>query len=163
MGFRIEERGGEILEEVLELDREISWEVMDEEHRSSIGYEEYSRRHRELFLSIYNSPGEQRFIAAYDDSGRLIGVAWVKEEMDTVNYERYAYLYDLEVRPESRRSGVGKALLEGAVEYCRRKGYRRLGLRVEVRNSPALRLYRRFGFRPSALFMELDLGGGRAP
>ncbi|MFP3229192.1 MAG: hypothetical protein RXR47_03495, partial [Nitrososphaeria archaeon] len=80
--YRIEEHGAEILEDVLELDREVSWEVMDEAARSSMGYEEYARRHRELFLSIFNSPGEQRFFAAYDASGRLIGVAWVKEEMD---------------------------------------------------------------------------------
>ncbi len=160
MDYRIEERGDEVLEEVMELDREVSWEVMDEAYRSSMSYEEYARRHREVFLSIYNSPGRQRFIVAYDASGRLAGVAWIKEEMDTVNYERYAYLYDLEVRREHRRRGLGRALLERAIEYCRRNGYDRIGLRVELRNSAALRLYLRAGFRPSALFMELRLDGG---
>ncbi len=160
MEFRIEERGEEVLEEVLELDREISWEMMDEGQRSSLGYEEYARRHRELFLSIYRSPGRQRFFVAYDGSGRMIGVAWVKEEVDTVNYDVYAYLYDLEVRREFRRMGVGRALLDRVIEYCRRNGYRRLGLRVELRNAPALRLYSRAGFRPVALLMELRLGEG---
>ncbi|MGB9733796.1 MAG: GNAT family N-acetyltransferase [Conexivisphaera sp.] len=157
MGYRIEERGDEILEDVMDLDSEISWEVMDEKHRSSMNYDEYLRRHRELFMSIYNSPGRQRFIAAYDASGALVGVAWIKEEVDTVNYESYAYLYDLEVKKEHRRSGVGRALLERAIEYCRRNGYSRIGLRVELRNTAALRLYVSSGFRPSALLMELEL------
>ncbi|BBE41467.1 GNAT family N-acetyltransferase [Conexivisphaera calida] len=157
MDYRIEERGDEILEAVIDLDSEISWEVMDEKHRSSMDYDEYLRRHRELFLSIYNSPGRQRFIAAYDVSGALIGVAWIKEEIDTVNYESYAYLYDLEVKREHRRSGIGRALLKRAIEYCRRNGYRRMGLRVELSNTAALRLYLSSGFRPSALLMELEL------
>lgn len=157
----LEGGAGELLEELLELDREVSWEVVDERYKS-MGFEEYAARHREVFMGIYRSPGEQAFIVALDASGRPIGMAWIREEWDTVNYIKYAYLYDLEVRREHRRSGLGKRLLEEAIRYCERKGYAKLGLRVESRNAGALRMYEEFGFRPIALIMELQLGGGGA-
>jgi ribosomal protein S18 acetylase RimI-like enzyme len=50
------------------------------------------------------------------------------------------------VSREARRQGVGRALLDGAVEWARGAGIRKLELHVFPWNTPALALYESFGF-----------------
>ena len=45
-----------------------------------------------------------------------------------------------------RRQGVGRALLEAAVEWARESRIRKLELHVFPHNEPAIRLYDQFGF-----------------
>jgi putative acetyltransferase len=52
----------------------------------------------------------------------------------------------LMVAKDARRQGVGKALLETAVEWARASGVRKLELHVFPWNEPAIQLYERFGF-----------------
>jgi RimJ/RimL family protein N-acetyltransferase len=52
----------------------------------------------------------------------------------------------LMVAKDARRRGVGKALLEAAVEWARGSGVRKLELHVFPWNEPAIQLYERFGF-----------------
>ena len=47
---------------------------------------------------------------------------------------------------DARRQGVGRALLEAAVEWARGAGIRKLELHVFPWNEPAIQLYERFGF-----------------
>jgi RimJ/RimL family protein N-acetyltransferase len=46
-----------------------------------------------------------------------------------------------------RRRGIGRALLEQAVDWARRTGVTKLELHVFPHNEPAIRLYETFGFR----------------
>ena len=55
---------------------------------------------------------------------------------------------DLYVRPESRRRGVARALLEAVAEEARAGGAHRLSLQTESANVRAIELYGRIGFRP---------------
>jgi ribosomal protein S18 acetylase RimI-like enzyme len=50
------------------------------------------------------------------------------------------------VTPAHRGTGVGRALMEAAVEEARARGVRDLWLEVLVQNEPAIRLYERLGF-----------------
>lgn len=50
-----------------------------------------------------------------------------------------------------RRRGIGRALLEQAVEWARRSGVRKLELHVFPWNEPALALYESFGFEREGL------------
>src|SRR2546423_4143491 len=52
----------------------------------------------------------------------------------------------LMVAKDARRQGVGKALLEAAVEWARASEIRKLELHVFPWNEPAIGLYERFGF-----------------
>ena len=82
-----------------------------------------------------------------------------------------AEIYRIGVRPELRRRGLGRRLLEAAEEVCREQGSRRLLLEVREDNIPALTLYRAFGFEEiyrrkryykdpvsDAIMMEKDIG-----
>ena len=57
----------------------------------------------------------------------------------------------LMVALDARRQGVGRALLEAAVEWARGAGIRKLELHVFPWNEPAIQLYERFGFEREGL------------
>jgi RimJ/RimL family protein N-acetyltransferase len=64
------------------------------------------------------------------------------------NHPASAHVADLGlmVAKDTRRQGVGRALLQAAVEWARAGGVRKLELHVFPWNEPALRLYEQFGF-----------------
>ena len=57
-----------------------------------------------------------------------------------------AHLEDLFVDAKARGSGVGRALLEAALERARQRGCARIELDANETNEPALELYRSVGF-----------------
>ena len=61
------------------------------------------------------------------------------------------HVNNLAVRPECRRSGVGRALVEHALDAAAREGARRATLEVRRSNAPALRLYERLGFKAAGV------------
>jgi ribosomal protein S18 acetylase RimI-like enzyme len=54
---------------------------------------------------------------------------------------------DINVNARYRRQGLAQRLLAFADEEARRKGYRYVKLAVQVRNTPAVTLYRRLGYQ----------------
>ncbi|WP_175059395.1 N-acetyltransferase [Thermococcus sp. 2319x1] len=140
--------GESYLEEIKKLDREISYSFV----RSSISYEEFAERHEELFRDLL-SHGEHKFFAALDEKGNLLGHVWVCLTLDTVDYVKTAYIYDIEVVKKARGLGIGSALLRKAEAWAREKGAKKVVLRVEVDN-PAVKWYEERGYQARALIME---------
>eukprot|EP00617_Octactis_speculum_P023265 CAMPEP_0185749196 /NCGR_PEP_ID=MMETSP1174-20130828/7936_1 /TAXON_ID=35687 /ORGANISM="Dictyocha speculum, Strain CCMP1381" /LENGTH=345 /DNA_ID=CAMNT_0028425221 /DNA_START=30 /DNA_END=1068 /DNA_ORIENTATION=- len=60
---------------------------------------------------------------------------------------RRLYLTEVAVDCRARRRGVGRALLEGAMEEAKKKYYNTLYLHVDVANDAALCFYHKAGFR----------------
>jgi ribosomal protein S18 acetylase RimI-like enzyme len=67
-------------------------------------------------------------------------------------------LHDLVVDPASRGAGVGRALLEAALEDLRSRGAPRVVLSTAERNEAAQRLFARLGFRRTMVEMTRELG-----
>jgi RimJ/RimL family protein N-acetyltransferase len=67
----------------------------------------------------------------------------------------------LMVAASHRRRGVGRALLDAAVEWARGAGVRKLELHVFPYNEPALALYEGFGFRREGVRKGHYERGGR--
>jgi ribosomal protein S18 acetylase RimI-like enzyme len=57
-----------------------------------------------------------------------------------------ARLYSLAIEPSRSGKGAGASLLEAAEEIVRRRGHARIHLEVREDNTPAIMLYRRFGY-----------------
>lgn len=57
------------------------------------------------------------------------------------------HITNVAVRPEFRRMGLAKRLLQDLIDYARDNGIVSLTLEVRVSNLPAIRLYESFGFR----------------
>lgn len=73
-------------------------------------------------------------------------------------FAEFAKLERLAVHPKYRRSRLALQLIKAAIEFCRKKGYRRLYGHAEPR---VLKLWEHFGFRPRTAaptfsFSELD-------
>ena len=76
-----------------------------------------------------------------------------------------AYLEELYVLPERRGHGLGRALLEAAMEHARQRGAARIDLNTSVDDVAARRLYESAGFTnrecgpqgPHMLYYERDL------
>ena len=68
-----------------------------------------------------------------------------------------AALYDLRLDASLRGRGLGKALLEGGLAAMAKAGYRETELHASPeRNSVAIRMYQRFGFREVAHWIALE-------
>jgi len=69
----------------------------------------------------------------------------------------YALVADLIVRRQSRRSGVGRGLLDAAERYARARGADWLRIGAMAGNRGALRLYESLGFNRVHIELEKDL------
>ena len=72
-----------------------------------------------------------------------------------------AWLEDLFVRESARRTGMGAALVELAVERATERGAKRIELDTNEANAGALALYERLGFSASSKGAGRDLFLGR--
>ena len=79
-----------------------------------------------------------------DEDGRVVGRLSIARDRHPAS----AHVADLGlmVAATHRRRGIGRALLEAAVEWARGAGVRKLELHVFPHNEPAIQLYEDFGF-----------------
>lgn len=85
---------------------------------------------------------------AEDDTGRTVGFALWFLNFSTWTGVHGIYLEDLYVRPGTRGSGYGKALLKTLAQICVERGYGRLEWSVLDWNEPAIAFYRTLGAVP---------------
>ncbi len=104
-------------------------------------------------------------LLAARDGGRWVGSAVVARTTPGLDMLRdrgdTAALWDLRVRPESRRRGVGAALFAAVAGWAARQGSRTLLVETQNVNVPACRFYRRMGCELAGIdrFAYPDLPG----
>jgi streptothricin acetyltransferase len=91
------------------------------------------------FTSYLNDPDKAVFFAFLD--GQLAGQIALK-----VNWNRFGIVDDLAVEPGLRRQGIGRRLMEKAIEWAEGKGLPGLMLETSDINTNACRFYKRMGF-----------------
>jgi RimJ/RimL family protein N-acetyltransferase len=98
---------------------------------------------RRYLKAVRRYPHAAVFVAERND-GALIGRLSLARD----SHPASAHVADLGlmVAKDARRQGVGRALLEAAVDWAGRSGVRKLELHVFPWNEPAVQLYERFGF-----------------
>ncbi|MFC1960163.1 GNAT family N-acetyltransferase [Chloroflexota bacterium] len=94
-------------------------------------------------------------VAAHED-GRLIGFGQL-----TI-WPRTAEISDLIVSESWQNQGIGSALIASLLQAAREFAKDRVEIGVAVRNTRALALYQRFGFREDRT-LELNVGAGPEP
>src|SRR5437016_347981 len=99
---------------------------------------------RRYLKAVRRYPHAAVYVAERSSDGAIIGRLSLAR--DTHPASAHVADLGLMVASDARRQGVGKALLEAAVEWARMSGVRKLELHVFPWNEPAIRLYERFGF-----------------
>lgn len=75
------------------------------------------------------------------NAGEVIGVAYVAYTWSLEHFGKSAWLDELYVAPEYRRSGVGRELMLAAIDKARRDGCHAIDIEVERGHAFAERLY----------------------
>ena len=115
---------------------------------------EKQRRALEMILA---DPSRAR-IYVVREGVKVVAMAALHFTTSTAEGGKVAGLEDCVVRPEYRRKGVGKALLEHVIEQARAEGALRVMLLTDGDNERAQALYRGLGFADSAMLpMRLRL------
>lgn len=84
-----------------------------------------------------------------EEDGRAVGHVWLSGS-PTETGATIGYVYYVEVDPEFRGLGYGRALMGLADGMAQSAGYDRIGLHVFTSNTPARRLYESLGYEPTA-------------
>lgn len=115
----------------------------------------------DITLAYMSSPGSHFWVAEADAS--LVGMIGVQQLDAGVGEIRR-----LRVDPDYRRRGIGSALLQKSLEFCRDQGLLKVTLDTFIEREPALKLFEKFNFRhdktreaagKQLLFFYLDLYG----
>jgi [ribosomal protein S18]-alanine N-acetyltransferase len=100
-------------------------------------------------LQDWGRPGDQALLAV-DQQNAPIGAVWVRlfnETNKTYGYvDEKTPLLGMALLPEYRGKGIGTALLVQMLRLTKEGGYQGISLSVDP-NNPALKLYKRFGFK----------------
>jgi len=105
---------------------------------------------------------DTEFLLAADGDGPAAAVLQLRFRWSVWKGAPDAWLEDLFVRADARRSGLGDALVRLAFERARDHGARRIELDCFEDNSPALALYDRNGFSVQSKGASRSLLLGRA-
>ena len=111
------------------------------------GMEEYDPR------SYVDQPDKAVFFAHVDEE--LTGQIRVSK-----HWNAYAYIDDIAVAAEYRRHGIGRALIERAIEWAKAKGFPGIMLETQDNNVAGCMLYKSCGFElcgfDTQLYKALD-------
>ena len=113
--------------------------VYAEEYQWSIEFETLVAEIATGFLKTFDPDRERCWIAEMD--GENVGCILLTKADDEVVKLRL-----LLVEPKARGLGIGTRLVEGAIRFARRAGYRKAVLWTQSNLLPARRIYQRVGF-----------------
>ncbi|HME19638.1 MAG TPA: GNAT family N-acetyltransferase [Nitrososphaerales archaeon] len=121
-------------------------------------HEENAKKQVQLVEELIREDPRQVLVA--EEGGELVGYMLYRRDQKTALEMKHkmSYIYDLYVRPGSRRQGVGGSLLQACLDDLRAAGPHQIRLNVWTRNENAIRLYRKMGFRDHLMVMRADTG-----
>lgn len=115
-------------------------------------------RQRRALYALLTEPERGVLLVAIDDepgggSGRAVGCALLLRGLSTAAGGDVCWLEDFVVRPDRRRRGIGRALLDAAVREARRREWHEISVLADHDNDRALGLYAEAGFKRSGMVL----------
>lgn len=108
------------------------------------------------WLPATDAPGMRSLILL--DGNRIVGTSCFCASRD-ISMPRWGEVAALYLLPTHMGRGLGRALLDGAVEALHQDGLTSIHLWVLENNLAARRFYSRNGFRPSGRVNTIEIGG----
>ncbi|GAB0155420.1 hypothetical protein CHRYSEOSP005_06810 [Chryseobacterium sp. Alg-005] len=107
---------------------------------------------------LIDSPQATLLVAEENNEIVASGYALIqKAEKQYYNFEEYAYLGFMFVKPEHRRKGINQLILNQLLEWTKEKGISEVRLEVYDQNESAVKAYEKAGFEPLLLTMRLKV------
>ncbi len=103
------------------------------------------------YPNYISSPDKTVYFASLD--GRLAGQIGIIK-----HWNAYAWIDDFVVDVRFRRRGVGRALMQKAIDWAREKNLPGIMLETQDVNAPACRFYENFGFKLCGFDSQLYKG-----
>ncbi len=88
---------------------------------------------------------------ARDENGQVIGMVSAQLVISTAQGAPSAWVEDMVVSPAWRTQGLGRTLLDSALQWASDKGATRAQLLVDIENIPAVGYYRHLGWESTQL------------
>ncbi|PSB23857.1 GNAT family N-acetyltransferase [Stenomitos frigidus] len=108
---------------------------------------------RSIFLVAEREPGDR------DQVVELVAflVATIEAEIPIYRLQAFGFIHDLSVEPTHPQLGLGRPLVERALQAFRDKGIAQVRRETAVANEAARRLFQSCGFRMSTIELLADL------
>ena len=141
---------------IKEISIETAWEAFSEDQRKELDKEKWGQRMDELFDMMVKKESHRIFVAE-DENHSFLGYVWVGEGSNMMTGTKHGFIYDIFVKENCRRKGIGMMLMKTAEQYCKERGYTKMALMVATNNQPATKLYGKQNFAAEQIFMEKKL------
>ncbi|NCN03890.1 MAG: GNAT family N-acetyltransferase [Candidatus Pacebacteria bacterium] len=115
----------------------------------------YSDEGRKYFQELVNDPDSICFVA--EDNNKLVGYLAASPKLISYRKSRYLEVDNIGVIPTYRSHGVGKMLMDICKEWARENNYQKLYVNSYFQNEQAIRFYKKNGFNPIDISLELAL------
>jgi len=93
-----------------------------------------------------------------EENNEIIGSGYAlikKSEKDYTNFQSYAHLGFMYVKPEYRGKGINRLITDALVDWSKSKGISEVRLNVYAENESAIKAYEKAGFEALLLNMRL--------
>jgi ribosomal protein S18 acetylase RimI-like enzyme len=111
------------------------------------------RQQEDDYWPTWTPQGNPSFIAL-DESGEKLGAIILKEH-EKGEGPLKGWRFGIGVLEAARGKGIGRSLIEQAIDFARHSGAKYLTLFVDPANRPAVALYKTLGFQPVSKFGSL--------
>ena len=103
-----------------------------------------------FFIDLYKRFSETFLVA--EENGEVVGYVMCRMEMGLSNLGfsglvKKGHIVSVAVLPKHRRKGIGRALINEAMQGMRLYGAKQCFLEVRVTNTPAINMYNKLGFQ----------------
>jgi ribosomal protein S18 acetylase RimI-like enzyme len=134
--------------------RKSSFGLVAEQDQTVLGFAAFTKNVNRLYEAVIFRRG---IWFAFLLAGKLLSPARMKKAFETLLYPARirkmnlpsAELLSIVVRPEERRKGLARQLIEKGLQECQRRGIDRVKVLVGADNVAANTLYRKCGFEPA--------------
>ena len=97
---------------------------------------------------------ESAFLGEWD--GEAAGLLVLRIVPTLSGFDPWAEITEMYIRPQLRRRGIGRALMEAALDYGRKRGCREFHLLVDPLNRSGQDFYTELGFQVDSWEMRRD-------
>lgn len=108
-------------------------------------------KQRRGLQQLLASPERGVVMTARDDTDQVVGMVSAQLVISTAEGAYSAWIEDMVIAEAWRAQGVGRRLLEAALDWARQQGATRAQLLVDLDNAPALGYYYHLGWQATRL------------